>query len=101
MHLAEYCKENFIFKSEKTPNLIFKYEIKITGKKKPWKKCVPENKKNQKIIMMYSVSIYYSLDILTTLNDYIYWHIRNFTLTYMDTHKNKNRNSFPLYLCHI
>lgn len=48
MHLAEYCKENFIFKSEKTPNLIFKYEIKITGKKNPWKKCVPENKTKKK-----------------------------------------------------
>lgn len=28
---------------------------------------------------MHSVSIYYSLDILMTQNDYIYWHIRNFT----------------------
>lgn len=74
MHLAEYCKENFIFKSEKTPNLIFKYEIKITGKKNLEKNVFlkTKQKKKQKIIMMYSVSIYYSLDILTTLNDYIY-----------------------------
>lgn len=72
MHLAEYCKENFIFKSEKTPNLIFKYEIKITGKKNLEKNVFLKTKKTKKIIMMYSVSIYYSLDILTTLNDYIY-----------------------------
>lgn len=49
---------------------------RITEKKIPWKKCVLKNKTKKKtqIIIMHSVSIYYSLDILMTQNDYIYWH---------------------------
>lgn len=44
---------------------------KITEKKIPWKNVLLKTNKKIQIIIMHSVSIYYSLDILMTQNDYI------------------------------
>lgn len=68
-------------------------KLKTIGKI-PWKKSILKNKPTK---IIYFVSKYYSLDILTTLNHYVYWYTRNFTTMWINN--NKNRNSFPLYLC--